>query len=223
MIIGNTHQHWGHFVGAQLGSVEHLPRTQRLKPSGEVWLASVVPAWREQWQPEPDLKLNLIDLSWVPLGNLYASLGIDRALTVLGAGETRGWPVLVIDAGTALTLTGADAQRALVGGAILPGLGLQLSSLRQHTAALPTVARPESLPPRWAQDTANAIRSGVLYTLLAGVRDFLADWQRQFPTAQVVVTGGDGPLLARCLALPLDPHLGFWGLRAVRQQVQLGQ
>lgn len=47
--------------------------------------------------------------------------------------------ILVIDAGTALTFTAADADQRLVGGAILPGLGLQRSSLAQKTATLPRV------------------------------------------------------------------------------------
>ena len=52
-------------------------------------------------------------------------------------GETGGFPMLVIDAGTALTFTGADANQCLVGGAILPGLRLQLASLGQKTGQLP--------------------------------------------------------------------------------------
>jgi len=47
----------------------------------------------------------------------------------VGAGETWGWPMLVIDAGTALTLT-ADADHCLVGGFTV---GLQLQSLAQRT------------------------------------------------------------------------------------------
>jgi len=44
-----------------------------------------------------------------------------RALAVLGAGKKYGFPCLVIDAGTALTFTGVDRDKKLVGGAIDPG------------------------------------------------------------------------------------------------------
>jgi len=81
------------------------------------------------------------------------------------------------DAGTALTLTGADADRCLVG-AILPRL--QLQSLAQRTGGLPLVEIGDlaSLPPRWALN--EAIQSGVIYTIIAGIRDFIQVWQ-EFP------------------------------------------
>jgi len=62
------------------------------------------------WQTYPDV--HVITLNQVP--PVYPTLGIDRALALWGAGETWGWPMLVIDAGTALTLTGADADHCLV-------------------------------------------------------------------------------------------------------------
>ena len=70
-----------------------------------------------------------IGLEDIPLEGLYPSLGVDRALALWGAGATWGFPCLVIDGGTALTLTGGNGDGFLVGGAILPGLRLQLQSL----------------------------------------------------------------------------------------------
>lgn len=186
-----------------------------------LYLASVVPKQTELWQTYPNARVMTLDQ--LPLQGLYPTLGIDRALAVLGAGRTLGWPVLVIDAGTALTFTGADAQRRLVGGAILPGLGLQLESLGQRTAALPKIELPEEMPQRWALNTPEAIQSGVVYTVLAGIRDFLEDWWRQFPESRIALTGGDRtsvntyfqvqyPEIAPSLIA--DPHLIFWGLQA---------
>jgi type III pantothenate kinase len=40
---------------------------------------------------------------------LYSTMGCDRALAAYGAGEKYGYPTLVIDGGTALTLTGDDS------------------------------------------------------------------------------------------------------------------
>ncbi|HEY9649108.1 MAG TPA: pantothenate kinase, partial [Coleofasciculaceae cyanobacterium] len=128
-----------------------------------LYLASVVPAQTTLWQTCPTARV--ITLEQLPLQGLYPTLGIDRALAVLGAGETLGYPVLVIDAGTALTFTGADAHRQLIGGAILPGLRLQFQALAQGTAALPTVQLPTQLPPRWANQTSSAIESGIIYTV----------------------------------------------------------
>lgn len=181
-------------------------------------LASVVPQQTAIWQSYPEVRI--ITLDQLPIGGLYPSLGIDRALALLGAGNQLGWPILLIDAGTALTFTGADVNRYLVGGAILPGLGLQLSSLGEKTAALPSVSLPENLPHRWATDTAGAIQSGVVYATVAGVRDFIEDWRRLFPNSKIAVTGGDRILLLQYLtALFPDtassvidaPEAIFWG------------
>jgi len=83
--------------------------------------------------------------------------------------------------GTALTLTGADADHCLVGGNS-PGVGLQLQSLAQRTGGLPLVDIGDlaSLPPRWALNTTEAIQSGVIYTI-AGIRDFIEAWRQDFP------------------------------------------
>jgi type III pantothenate kinase len=164
---------------------------------------------------------------------MYPTLGVDRALAVWGAIAIVGSPVLVIDAGTACTFTGADAQNRLFGGAILPGLRLQLQSLKQGTAALPRVdlAQHHSnvLPPRWAMDTQAAIASGILYTLVAGILDFMSDWWQQFPNSPVIMTGGDRQLLHSILIdqfpdlagkLTLDSNLIFWGMRSVKQKIE---
>lgn len=195
------------------------PHTLSLVPLPLV-LASVVPQQTAIWQSYPDVRI--ITLDQLPIGGLYPTLGIDRALAVLGAGNQFGWPVLLIDAGTALTFTGADVNRYLVGGAILPGLGLQLLSLGKKTAALPLISLPENLPHRWAKDTAGAIQSGVVYATVAGVRDFIEDWRCLFPDSKIALTGGDRTLLLKYLtaAFPqtassdlIDaPEAIFWGI-----------
>ena len=189
-------------------------------------LASVVPQQTALWQNYPDLRI--ITLEKLPLKGLYPTLGIDRALAVLGAGRVLGWPVLAIDAGTALTFTGGDVNGHLVGGAILPGLKLQLSSLAEKTAALPSLELPAKLPQRWARNTPEAIYSGAIYTTLAGIRDYIEAWQQQFPESAIALTGGDRELLLLYLqeifpnlaAKIIDaPHLLFWGMRETKEHV----
>ncbi len=160
-------------------------------------LASVVPDQTALWQSYPNVRI--ITLDKLPIKGLYPTLGIDRALALLGAGTQLGWPALVIDAGTALTFTGADVNRHLIGGAILPGLGLQLSSLGQKTAGLPIATLPYNLPQRWVTDTETAIQSGVVHGVVSAVNDFVEDWLRLFPNSKIVVTGGDRTLLLKYL------------------------
>jgi type III pantothenate kinase len=170
-----------------------------------IYLVSVVPNQTLIWQQLPQVKQ--ITLANIPLLNLYPTFGIDRALAIFGAGESYGYPALVIDCGTALTITGVDNHHSLVGGAIMPGLRLQLRSLSTGTAALPEVELPGQLPSRWNNNTNDAIASGILHTISSGIRDFVLDWERFCPDSQIVFTGGDGEILTGYLQLILPEQL----------------
>lgn len=228
LMIGNSRLHWAKFSGAKLveaWDTERLGTGDERLASGEwkklpLYIASVVPAETMFWQNFPNVKV--INRDQIPMKGIYSSLGIDRALAVLGAGATSGWPVLVIDGGTALTLTGANEEHQLIGGAIFPGLKLQIKSLADGTAALPQIQLSSQLPSRWALDTKSAIQSGIVYTVLAGIANYMQAWWREFPKGQVVLTGGDRTLLFSYLEslfpdlakkTKVDPHLIFWGIR----------
>ena len=246
-MIGNSRLHWAWFKDSSLQEAwhtNHLPAAvvetitqswtsgviprEILPPSLissldikqlPLYVASVVPQQTKLWQPIA----KVITLDDLPLKGLYPTLGIDRALALFGAGETLGYPVLVIDAGTALTFTGGDDNKKLIGGAILPGLRLQLQSLAQRTAALPETTLPTQLPGRWAMQTNLAIESGVIYTILAGIRDFINDWRCQFPDSKIALTGGDSEMLLDYLKVQfpevasqivVDSNLIFLGMRS---------
>jgi type III pantothenate kinase len=254
LMIGNSRLHWAFFIGEKLcyaWDTQHLPASvvqqlaqcqtlddfpKELFPFNistaspdpplplPLYLASVVPSQTALWQTYPQVHVITLDL--VPLGGIYPTLGIDRALALWGAGETWGFPALVIDAGTAITLTGADPDNCLFGGAILPGVKLQLQSLAQRTANLPLVPTSATLPQRWALNTPEAIASGIFYTLLAGIKDFIEAWWQQFEGSCVVLTGGDRALLLQYLQAQFpttaagviaDPHLIFWGMRSCKR------
>jgi type III pantothenate kinase len=237
--IGNSRYHWSWFLNTKIQSswdsdyctpdrsanlfpidLQAIIKTQALTlETMPIYLVSVVPAQTEIWQKLDQVKL--ITLRDIPLNNLYPTFGIDRALSIFGAGEIYGYPVLVIDGGTALTITGVDEQRRLIGGAILPGLRLQLRSLATGTAALPVIKLPSQLPSRWSDNTPDSIASGILHTVTAGIKDFIQDWQRLYPDSQIVFTGGDGEILDKYLSADsiastrVDRQLLFHGLAAI--------
>lgn len=229
VLQGNTHHRWGWFKEQDLHKVEIFPSTKSppLPEDLEIWIAQVGSAPKI---PKDHPRLHQINLAEIPLHNLYPSLGIDRALGVMAAGKTLGWPTLVIDAGTALTLTGADQERRLVGGAICPGLLTQTRSLNEHTATLPSLSWssfPTDLP-RWATETSTAIYSGIHHTIVAGLRSFCWDWLRSFPESRIGITGGDGELIDTWLGqdlelrprLKLEPNLVLIGIACCRQDQQ---
>ena len=237
LTIGNSQLHWGLFQDDRLIKTEAnqhlscvLERNRLIEDILSfksldrlpIYLISVVPQQTKLWLSYGDLKQ--IILQDIPLKNLYSTMGIDRAVAVLGAGETYGYPCLVIDGGTALTFTGVDGEQNLIGGAILPGLRSQFTSLHQKTAALPSVSLPPSLPNRWASDTEEAIASGVIYTVIAGIQSFIVDWCKKFPCSSIILTGGDGDLLFQYLQVQfsqlgkvilVDQNLIFWGIKMI--------
>ena len=219
---------------------EPLP-TRSLGPI-PLYGASVVPAQSELWGT--DAQWHAITLTDIPLNDLYPTLGIDRALNLWAAGSRYGWPVLVVDGGTALTFTAGD-QQAIVGGAILPGISLQFKALGEQTASLPVLKPQEAsgdgpLGPtpeghRWATDTPNAIRSGICHGILATVLDYMTAWGQNYPQGPVVITGGDGAWIYDQLQQRLGdrpafdlrpdalsnrvhhcPELTFWGIQQYR-------
>jgi type III pantothenate kinase len=195
-----------------------VPRSDRTLANLPIRYASVNPHHTQflQTHRQTHHQTHPITLNDIPLGNTYPSFGLDRALALWGSGETYGWPTLVIDGGTALTFTAGSAQRALVGGAILPGLRLQTQSLGQKTAQLPTLdlaltlGTPVTMPPSpWAMDTPSAIASGILHTLRAGLLYFVQDWLTSHPQSPIICTGGDGMLLRSLLVeSPQSPQTG---------------
>jgi type III pantothenate kinase len=169
LMIGNSHLHWAYFKGNILTKTWDTSHEVISPPeSCPLYIASVVASQTAIWETFP--QSHLITLEQIPLKELYPTLGIDRALGVWGMGNQWGFPCLMIDGGTALTLTGVGGDRVLVGGVILPGLGLQFEMLHQKTAALPNVSLPETLPKRWGLNTPDAITSGVIYPIVAGIK-----------------------------------------------------
>jgi type III pantothenate kinase len=216
-MIGNSHLHFALFANQELiltWEKQHLSKTFTSKNEWlkfifpkdfsdyitlaiPLFFASVVPSQTKIWQNYHNSKQ--LQLADIPLQEIYPTLGIDRALAVWGAADILGLPILVIDGGTALTFTGANQDFQLVGGAILPGLGLQFKSLSKSTAALPKVNLPSQPPNPWEKDTSTAIASGIIYTLGAGIQYFVKDWLEKFPHSKIALTGGDADLLYQYL------------------------
>lgn len=239
LAIGNSHLHFAYCAEGKLDVMwdtvhiyraittlphEIFPESVAAKISDRLplYIASVVPQQTHFWQGYPYSKV--ITLKHLPLEGIYPTMGIDRALAVYGAAKSWGVPALVIDGGTALTFTGIQENYKLVGGAILPGLRSQFLSLSRTTAALPDVALPSQLPMQWSLNTEEAISSGIIYTILAGVREFINSWWANFPESWVIFTGGDGFWLKQMLPvlypefsqkIAIDLDLIFKGILAV--------
>jgi len=128
-----------------------------------------------------------------------AQLGADRFAAALGARAlVPGKALVVATCGTATTVDGVTADGDFVGGMILPGLGLMLSSLARGTAQLPETSAQSELPPAFADNTLDAIRSGCIAAQAGAIeRAFAA-----LPAELCIVSGGAAGHVAPALSLP---------------------
>jgi type III pantothenate kinase len=217
--IGNTHQHWGWFEEGELVlTADYGHRywdASVFDRASAIVVASVVPEKAERWRFYKSVRI--LTVSDLHLRGSYATLGIDRALNIVGAGYRYGYPTLVVDFGTAITLSASDAQGRFVGGCILPGFAMQFKALHATTAQLPLVNLPLNLPPPLALDTEQAIQSGVIKVALAGIEQYLNAWRVNQPGGKVIATGGDSALVSQWFPQLFDAQdgqLNLWGIYA---------
>jgi len=105
----------------------------------------------------------------VPIKNLYRrpkQVGQDRLVNAYAGIKLYSSPLIVVDFGTATTFDVVSNNKEYLGGMILPGLGISLTALNQHTALLPEIKlnKPKEFIGR---DTKNSMLSGIVYGFTA--------------------------------------------------------
>ena len=147
----------------------------------------------------------------------------DLVAAAVAAKEEYPLPCIVVDMGTATTLTVVDAKGRYVGGAILPGVELSMNALTQGTALLPNV---EITAPKSAigANTVDCMKSGIVYGT-AGAVDGLLDRFLEaldVPPASIVATGGmSATICPHCRhKMHHDPTLLLKGLGAIWKKNQ---
>jgi len=124
----------------------------------------------------------------LPLPELgqYPGMGADRIL----AGVAAGAATIVVDAGTATTLTAWGVDGRFAGGLILPGPAAMIAGLRALAPALPAA---EALGPNVSaarHDTRGAIGAGAGIGHAGMVTWCLARLQEETGILDVITTGG---------------------------------
>jgi type III pantothenate kinase len=131
-----------------------------------------------------------------------AQLGCDRFAAAIGAHALApGQSVIVANCGTATTIDAVTADGRFLGGMILPGLGLMATSLARNTAQLPQVAQGGKLPSGFADNTDDAILSGLLAAQAGAIEHACALHQAQ----ACLVSGGAAAYIAPALPAGI-PH-----------------
>ena len=200
LLIGNSRWHWAEGPSHDRRNWSEPPQ-QALPHCPERW-AAVGP-------PPAGLDPNArIGLAQIPLASAPAWLGVDRALAGWQAWQRSAGPVLVADAGTALSLTWIDHDGHVAGGRLLAGAALQLRALHAGTQALPLLEPPpsaEGSDQGWPLQTEAAMAVGVFDGLAGALQRAAEGLAQQQPGLQLWLTGGDGERLHRLL----EPYSGL--------------
>lgn len=126
------------------------------------------------------------------------SLGVDRWLAVVAAYTKLQSPVCVIDCGTAVTVDVVDANGMHMGGLIMPGLRLMRESLFGNASKIDSV---KGNLVELAINTKDAVESGCVHLLSSGLDQICRIQQEKQASLRIVITGGDGELIARQMHL----------------------
>ncbi len=214
--IGNTHTCSHLFCGRRLLFRRQVPtrllssRLGRLVPPGKtitgIALASVVPEQtarcldylrtRTGCQP---WRLTPRSLTGLNIRYKRHQLGEDRICAAAGARSRFTGNLLVIDFGTAITFNVITARGRFLGGPILPGHQMMLTSMQQSTAQLPRL-RPRLFRALLTANTAESLQAGATCLLSLGINAMIHELEKTtHRTYTVIATGGDASRMRKLI------------------------
>ena len=201
----------------------------------------------EDWikQNRSSDRFEMIKRDQVPLDiveSYRSSVGIDRLVAACAAvslqqEEQEAAPIIVVDAGTAVTVDvvsagPAEGQRRFEGGVIFPGAGPSLSVLNSSTANLPDVSfdasrlgKSDSIDGIVGTQTDMAIANGVSLSQAHAVAGIVVALENRLPGAHVWITGGGSESILELLDDEVacqwnaDDQLVLRGAAVIGQQI----
>lgn len=143
-----------------------------------------------------------------------ATVGSDMIVCAVAALEQYKPPVMIVDMGTATTISVVDKNRNYIGGCIMPGVNVSLEAISNKTAQLPHISleKPKSAI---GKNTIDCMRSGVLYGNAAMIEGCIERMEEEIgQKTNVVVTGGLGKNIAALCKrqFDYDPELLIKGM-----------
>ena len=117
-------------------------------------------------------------------------LGSDQAVDAVAAINTYPVPLIIIDMGTATTISVVDKNKNYLGGLIMTGMGVAADALINRTAQLPKI--DFDLPPNViGTNTIDCMKSGALYSNACAIDGIIERIEEELGEAcTAVATGG---------------------------------
>jgi type III pantothenate kinase len=117
-------------------------------------------------------------------------VGADLIVGCVAAAKIYDGPCIVLDMGTATTLVVLDRNKKMLGGAIVPGVGISMDALTRKTAQLPSISLQ---PPKHAigGDTIECMRSGILLGTACMIDGMIDKMEEELgEKCSLIATGG---------------------------------
>ncbi len=222
LMIGNTRWHWACKIKNEWKYFHTSPNPIEFinkKPSHITWAAvGPIPKIIEL---NPSKRLSLND---IPLLNIPSNLGIDRALSAWSAFQKASHlginkdGVLIVDAGTIMSITKITNKGEFSGGQLMAGLKLQLSSMAKGALNLeePSV---NLIPKKTFQyKTEDAMIKGSINCLVGAIAKAYEE-----TNLTIWLCGGDSPIIYkelqdRSINVQYHPNLVLEGMVNISQE-----
>lgn len=152
-----------------------------------------------------------LNVEWAQTGRFIAGitnsykdatrLGVDRWAVVVAAYQEVKSPVIIVDAGSAITVDAVDANGFHLGGYIAPGMKLMKNALVRDTGGVRFDSESEHAGIKFGVSTDNAVHAGARAAILGVVLVATQEACRLFPHGYTLfLTGGE--------AGEIRPYLG---------------
>jgi type III pantothenate kinase len=160
-----------------------------------------------------------IPVRYTPVGDVGADRLVDAVAAWEKFGRPKGFPLIVVDFGTATTFNAISSQGEYLGGIICPGINISAEALFQRAARLPRVdvRKPPSVI---GQNTVGAMQSGLFFGYVEMVDGLVRRMRAELQGGEkaiVIATGGLADVLSSDSATiqHVDPNLTLDGLRLI--------
>jgi type III pantothenate kinase len=124
--------------------------------------------------------------------------GIDRIVNVVAAYNIYGSPIIVVDFGTATTLSAINGKGEYLGGTISPGIKISSEALFARAAKLPRI---ELIKPKKVigTNTINNMQSGIVNGYIGQINHLIDSVKDEMneKDIKVIATGGMAQLIAK--------------------------
>ncbi len=121
-----------------------------------------------------------------------ATVGSDMIVCAVAALEIFKPPIMVVDMGTATTISVIDKNSNYIGGCIMPGVIVSVNALSSSTAQLPYISL-EAPKKVIGKNTIDCMHSGVIYGAASMIEGCIERMEEEIgQKANVIITGGVG-------------------------------